>query len=809
MNKRVWLSLAMMAGVAGVTAWACGPDFPNQLLDRRDANLKATPRNSFAFEMAQLVPPAHRFPVREDGADYGAPDADAEARARGLTPAQWTRVKALRESDDGATALADGKDLPADLRAYTAGAVEYGLAQRSCAATPDDADAQMEAEQVHHCDPFATEAMDRALEYFQQVLALPSTESRMRSAWASFVVGRVHAQRAWAHAGDRARFASERDAAVAAFEATRRAVADGADDSQGLAAASYGEQARMWLIDRGQPCDWHGLMREAGCGPGIPPHDVKQAVALYAAQAALGSRGAVESLAAIAQNVLRDDTRAAALIDDPLTQRMLVAYALARSGSDPGDADAPESRATTARLAALVTAIQTQGISEVAGADRLAALAYRSGRFELAAQLAAKAQGPLARWVSAKLALRKGDLAAAATAYAEAARAFPKADDAQPTLQTENVSLLVGEQGVLSLARGEYLQAMAFFFDAAQRVGGDGNVYIEDASGGAGYGNDAMYIAERVLTIDELKGFVDAHAPASPAPKPAKAASTDQASYFVPTPLADNLRWLLARRLMRAGRYDDAIGYFPASGDARFGEIDFRAKARQFADAVRDGEHAWTRVAKAQARYAAAVIEREQGMELFGYEQGPDYSDNSGSFQGGSGHSANDLKQPLVTDGERERFARSVAQPDRRFHYRYLAADRAASAADMLPARSQAFAAVLCKATGWMLEGPPDYQDLYGGYGEPAPTQPPERLRRAQALYARYVKEGPYVDWAADFGRSCEEPDFGRARTLQWHLAAKDARQWLRAHAVVAAAVLVLLAGGLGLAWRRRRRRPA
>src|SRR5262249_24569531 len=145
--------------------------------------------------------------------------------------------------------------------------------------------------------------------------------------------------------------------------------------------------------------------------------------------------------------------------------------------------------------------------------------------------------------------------------------------------------------------------------------------YADDETSGIGFGNDVTYLAERVLTIDELKSFVDARVPASAPPAPAKAGSSTESYYPGSAPLGDNLRWLLARRMMRAGRYDEAQNYFPASGNARFGKDDLRAKAREFAQAVHDAEHAWTDVSKAQARYAAAAIQRELGMELFGYEQ--------------------------------------------------------------------------------------------------------------------------------------------------------------------------------------------
>jgi hypothetical protein len=256
---------------------------------------------------------------------------------------------------------------------------------------------------------------------------------------------------------------------------------------------------------------------------------------------------------------------------------------------------------------------------------------------------------------------------------------------------------------------------------------------------------------------------------------------------------------------MRAGRFDDAQAYFAQGVDARFSDVDLRAKAKAYAADVHDGDHAWTDIGKAEARYAAAKIARDNGMELFGFEQGPDYGDNGGGYQGGSGQSAETLKGDLVTAGEHQRFNDSAAQPDRRFHYRYLAADRAVSAADLLPPRSQAFAASLCMATHWMLEGPPDYNEATDGDA----TKPlNERQRRAQAYYARYVKQGPYVEWADSFGWNCEEPDFASARELQRAQQIKAVKHAIRKYLPVEIAVLVLAVAGLVFLVIRRRRRP-
>jgi hypothetical protein len=807
MYKRQWIAAGLLAGVAGAAVWACGPDFPSQLLDHRAGTLKATPQNSFAFEVARLLPATDKLAAVEAVEAPKEDDKAAMAKSLGLSQAQWERADAVRSSGASAEVYAQGKDLPEDLRAYIAGAVDYRATEMACEGDGDEEGGASDA-CINSDDP----SMDSAIAYFEKILALPPEQARLRSVWAAYMLGIIHAERAGDHAEDAAVFKREREAAAKAFQLARTRAVDGGSDTQGLAVASFGEEARLHLYVGDHLCAW-GAMDAVGndCGKHLAAPDLKQAITLYAAQAGHGSKNAVQSLAMLASTLLDDDKRMAELIDSSVAQRLLVAYALARV--DDEVTETPDGKAVKAksnpRLEALVAAIEQRGLDQVPGADRLAALAYRLGRYDLALKLVDKAPGPLSSWVRAKLALQKGDLAAAATAYAEAAKAFPKADDPRASIETGNMHLVVGEQGVLALARGEYVEAMGRLYDAASAVGGSGNVFYEDEElSGTGYGNDAAYVAERVLTADELKSFIDARVPASPAPVPASAASAAE-PYYGATPLGDNLRWLLARRLMRAGRYEDALPYFPASGDRRFGKLDFRAKAREFAKSVHEGDSAWSDIGKAQARFAAAKIERELGMELFGYEQDPDYNAERGDFQGGSGHSAEDLKQALVTDGERQRFVASGAPLDRRFHYRYLAADRAATAADLLPARSQAFAAVLCHASGWMLEGPPDYNDNFQGYGDPAPTASPERLRRAEALYQRYVKQGAHVSWASHFGRQCEEPDFDRARAMQRHLYLVKAKRTVRHYLLPIGGGLAALAGLSIYGFMRRRKRQA
>lgn len=810
MFKRSWIVAAVVTGLAGAVAWACGPMFPNQLLDHRGDTLKAVPQNSFAFEATHLLVATDKLAVEEpslydDGGQHK--DDAAQAKSLGISIAQLGRVDTLRALDDGDAAYAQGSDLPEDLRAYTAGAVDYARGHE-----------------------------DKASLRFEQVLALPPAQATLRGVWAAYMLGRIHAANAASASNDATAFSRERAAAAKAFQLTRTRAVEGALDSQGLAVSSFGEEARLYLYGHGTQCNWNDLYgvadannsedgdathtqgANAACGDGVPAADLKRAITLYAAQAGHGSNVGVQSLVAIADYAMRHPQRMAELIDNPVSQRLLVAYALARMGGSSEETPAGSAPKPDQPLLALVQAIEQRGMDKLEGADRLAALAYQTGRYELAAKLVDKSSGPLAEWVRAKLALQKGDLAVASASYAAAAKAFPKAGDAQAAIEPSNANLITGEQGVLALARGEYVEAMGYLYDAAVAVGGDGNVYDWDLETTSyGYGNDAMYIAERVLTVDELKSFVDARAPATPLTS--KSPSSDDA-YRYRSPIADSLRWVLARRLMRSGRYGDALPYFPADNDWRFGTYgddgklqvqSFRTPALSYAKALHDSEHAWTDIGKAQALYAAAVIAREHGMQILGYEQGPDYTDSEGSYQGGSGQTPQSLQQAYVTEGERQRYAASEAKPNYRFHYRYIAADQANRAADLLPPRSQAFAAVLCQATGWMMEGPPDYEDHYQGYGEPAPSEPSERLRRVKAYYQRYVKQGAYVEWADGFGTGCEVPDFDRARALKRSEQVAAIKHAVRHGWPLELGAVLVLMGGL-VAWiarRRRRKTPA
>lgn len=698
------LSLCLPLG----PALACGPDFPMRLLDNRAQTLAELPEGSFRFEVSRLgqaiagLKPATEATRNPDYSYDDLPsyiEQRSQAEQIGLTPPQQAVVERLRALTDIDQVAAEAANLPDELRLYALGATAFNVGEHQ-----------------------------RAVEAFQQLLALPADQRRLRSTWAAYSLGRaLFAVSTEAGSGDPVAL---QDQARAAFRQAREMSIAGFGDPLELGIASLGEEARVaYTAD-----DW------------------ESAIGLYAIQNLQGSPVGYSSLLQLAQRLsVESDERLGELLKTQAVQRLVTAYLLSRVGWWDGEEPSGEKR--------LVKLLQTNARDNLDDADRLAAVSYQHGDYANAQAFVQKAPDTgLAWWVRAKLALRDGDKVAAAAAYAKAAQAFPNDESwgsrRTPDWNYESVQpkcRVEGESAILALQRGDYLQA----FDQLYR-------------GQSNYWYDAAAVAERVLTVDELKQYVDAQVPAPPA------LSQEDRDNYVPLPVAASLRNLLGRRLLREGRFDEAPAYFD--------NPDLQNKARAYGQLRQDAESKWWPTRRAEAYFHASWMARKWGMELLGYEMAPDYASLGGNY---SLEPVELNVGPLVAEGEVQRQQASVAQPDVRYHYRFVATALASQAADYLPHTSQAFAAVLCKAVGYN-----------------------SSLEEQSALYQRYVKDGPYVDWAGDFGHQCQEPDFGKANKRYVTQALDPIRSTLRPYKVwleVGGLVLVV-AVGLGLISRRRRK---
>ena len=698
------LSLCLPLG----PALACGPDFPMRLLDNRAQTLAELPEGSFRFEVSRLgqaiagLKPATEA-TRNPDYSYDDLPSYVEQRSKaeqiGLTPPQQAVVERLRALTDIDQVAAEAANLPDELRLYALGAAAFKVGEHQ-----------------------------RAVETFQQLLALPADQRRLRSTWAAYSLGRaLFAVSTEAGSGDPVAL---QDQARAAFRQAREMSIAGFSDPLELGIASLGEEARVaYTAD-----DWDS------------------AIGLYAIQNLQGSPVGYSSLLQLAQGLsVQPDERLSELLKTKSVQRLVTAYLLSRVGWWDGEEPSGEKR--------LFELLQASARNNLDDADRLAAVSYQHGDYASAQAFVQKAADTgLAWWVRAKLALRDGNKVAAAAAYAKAAQAFPNDESwgnrRTPDWNYESVQpkcRVEGESAILALQRGDYLQA----FDQLYR-------------GQSNYWYDAAAVAERVLTVDELKQYVDAQVPAPPA------LSQEDRDNYVPLPVAASLRNLLGRRLLREGRFDEAPAYFD--------NPDLQDKARAYGQLRQDAESKWWPTRRAEAYFNASWMARKWGMELLGYEMAPDYASLGGNYS----LEPVELKVgPLVAEGEVQRQQASAAQPEVRYHYRFVATALASQAADYLPHTSQAFAAVLCKAVGYN-----------------------SSLEEQSALYQRYVKDGPYVAWAGDFGHQCQEPDFSSANKRYVTQALDPIRSTLRPYKVwleVGGAVLVV-AMGLGLISRRRRK---
>ena len=603
------------------------------------------------------------------------------------------------------------------------GVVEGGCGERRC--EPADArkgGARETALYQAGAKLFEAGEWPQARARFLEVLALPDGERRRFSSFAAFMLGRT---------------ARDRADAQHWYAETRAIVRAGCDDPLGLAVASYGYEARV-LVRAG---------------------DDKGAIRLYAIQAAHGSESGAVSLLFLARSLAADDTRLRRALGERLAQRLLVTYAWTRGQEnwyDAVDRQPPTNRLLD-RLAA---------VPNLDGADRLAAAAWRMGRFELAARFAGKEDTPLGLWVQAKLALRRGDrrtaerlLERAAAELARAAAAVPKSqarprylqysDD--PWFDLEGLRRRAsGDLAVLGLARAD--------FPAAAR----------QTLASCSY-PDMAYLAERVLSADELTQFLAAHKA-----ELGNACVPGPNDWYVGDPKSweSRLRALLARRRLRSGEARAAMALFDGTAYADV--------ARQYLAALARAHASQSAVDESEALFTAAQLARRHGLEILGTEVAPDWALELGQFdlsvlvkersdrpEFGTPRIPNltepltdeeqDSSKPwpeplpfwrgfrasLVSAAEAARVAASAPPHPERFHYRGTAADLALAASDLLPRRSQAWAALLCHAAKYI-----------------ASTE----VKRSQALWYRYTRFGAAmaVDTFA-FGKTCPEPQFARA----------------------------------------------
>lgn len=482
---------------------------------------------------------------------------------------------------------------------------------------------------------------------WQSLLDLPPDQRRLRSTWAAYMLGRTALH-------------DDPTSAPQWFQQVRTLATAGFADRLGQAHASLGWEARAHLLAR-------------------TPQERIRAMELYLEQARHGDPDAVASVRFACRHLASDAVTLAAAATHPKVRRVLTAWLLTQALPEPWEGDdTPRFQPELAWLQAVaqVAPAATEGIGH------LAWLAYRHGKFDLAKRWVEVAMpgDAEAQWVRAKLAAKAGRTSEAVQALQVAERGLP--GPGWPGYDMDEFSFsgwgsstppqarASADLALLSLAGQDYPAA----FDRLAR---------------AGYWLDAAWVGERLLTIEQLKAWTDANA-RSPGEDKAVAStvSTDPARQR-------DVRELLGRRLVRVGRWREALPYL-----ARF-----RDDLEKLSGHLEHGrDPARPAPERALALWRAAQITREKGMELQGTETEPDWAVMQGSYPFWEVLTER-RKDRGIARPSQEEVARATAtapQPNHRFHYRHVAAGLAAEASALLPDQDPKAEAMLCWAAHWL-----------------------------------------------------------------------------------------------------------
>ena len=485
---------------------------------------------------------------------------------------------------------------------------------------------------------------DVACKSWEKVMALPALQRQFKSTWATFMLGKYWMDK-------------DPEKSIGYFRQTRKLARAGFADSCGLAAASFGLEALLELQRT----------------------NFEAAILLYLEQWKTGDESALVSLELTASRALatNDPVVLEHLAANPVTQRVITAYLISRQPflSKEGQA------------ARWLDAVEAAGVRDVNSAEELALAAYQAGEWDTARRWVDRAPASTAaQWLDAKLLLRAGKIDQAGAVLAQVVGQI-EANDASQTNQLRD-DLTVGNQDPYNFidAPNQVLGELAVFH-LSQRD------YIEslDALLRSGFWMDAAYVAERILTVDELQAYVDSDWPEASSTN----ADQDQGRFDDGNDPATNIRYLLARRLARQERNDEARAYYPTQWLASFDALVDNLKLG------RDTNQAAS--VRAKALFAAAMLTRTNGMELLGTEVEPDWFMDGGAYDYGNEIRTNENTKLFVASAdELQRYRQHDVEPEARYQYRFQAADLGVEAARLMPDNSDDTARILCTAGSWI-----------------------------------------------------------------------------------------------------------
>jgi len=678
MNSKIAIFIVTLTSAAGCL-YACGWYMPNRVL-YEDYALKS-PRGYFGKELARIEP-AFDVKLKAEVASYGSSYRDApkyaeQTRAGDIADLHAALLKSElsnKEREYIVNAYIWTREHISD---YSKRRLQWQYAQKQswrrrrtsgfepvfqAVSVPPRLPGEF-ADYIRGAISYHSGAFDEAVEAWKGLLDRPTDERKYKSTWAAYMIGK-------------ALLDSEPGRAVKWFERTRELAKAGFIDSIALAASSLGWEARAEL-NRDNPA---------------------RALELYLAQMQTGTPTAAPSMRIVCAGILKGKSAALESVAQNASARgILTAYLVSQVNSW-------EYRSESLRtfIGRWLNAVEDADVDFVKEGDRLALVAYNLGDMELTERWlkVAGRDAVLTRWLRAKLLLRAGKIDEAAEHLRAAARRFAPAvneehRDHGPYYNHMGLYMTVdpraarmrGELGVLYLARRQYVEGL-------------------DVLLGGGHWLDAAYVAERVLTPQEVKEYVDRVWPGT-RPDVEKGPGGKESR---PDWTCRKVRYLLARRLARIGHWEEARGYYPAEWRGRFDV---------YVQGLRDGsDQDLSNERRAEGLWRAAIVARYEGIELLGTEVEPDWFVLKGKFsprEMAEMRGKYEAKKELVpsTRDEARRAKQHVAVPNERYHYRYTATQHAWRAAGLLLDDSEEAARMLCIAGAWLGASDPNEADRF------------------------------------------------------------------------------------------------
>ena len=567
-----------------------------------------------------------------------------------------------------------------------------------------------------------------AIKEWKKLIRLPKEKRQYKTVWAYFMIGKAYLSM------------REAEKSIGYFEKARLCASKGFKDSLNLAFDSYGWQALAEYESK----------------------KYTESINHYLKQLDL------ESLSWVCLKIFALDEREfQKIVKDDVSRKVLIAWAISRSpwtywyrtkNNDPNQNI----------YFKLFKAIEKLDIKQnIENADRIAWICYNFGDFESSKKWLSFASGgsPLAQWIKSKLLLRQGKIDESIKILKGLIPLFEKNEEWNMFYKISKPDVIRSistEIGLLQLRRQDYLSA------------------LDTLVKGKAYWEDIAYIAEKVLTTEELEEYLKQPPPGSEV----------NIEWLYPSNLDkptvyNALRYLLARRFARLGNWEKALEYMPTSFMREWTE---RALSEEGYTVVEQKQEIFSprkklmilyknlkkgqdvklsKEERAQSYYQAGLIMRKYGMELMGTELDPDWFVFNGQYAYDNtmeqrfaimsderinyykGWYEEEIKQIkkrrqeiekqgrdffVGSEDEERRVLSSLPSPNKRFHYRYKAADFMWKCAELLPDNHELKAKALCLGGTYLKIRDPQAADRF--YKELVKTCPKTKLgKNAERLH--------------------------------------------------------------------------